>query len=209
MKRSLDIVLSVFLLAALLPLLFILSVLVRINLGSPILFRQQRAGLFARPFTMLKFRTMGTARDKDGNLLSDAERMTQFGRFLRSTSLDELPELINVLKGEMSLVGPRPLLLEYLPLYSAEQQRRHDVRPGITGWAQVHGRNALRWEEKLRLDTWYVDNHSLWLDLKITLMTIGQVVSCRGIRQEGHVTSEPFRGTVPLALEKAQPEGRR
>jgi lipopolysaccharide/colanic/teichoic acid biosynthesis glycosyltransferase len=194
-KRSIDIVLSLLALVVLSPLLLILAILVRTKLGSPILFRQSRPGLNGRPFQILKFRSMTHEKGADGTLLPDAERLPKFGRFLRATSLDELPELWNVLKGEMSLVGPRPLLTEYLDLYSAEQARRHDVRPGITGWAQVNGRNALSWDDKFRLDVWYVDNQSLWLDMKIMWMTITRVASGDGVSQDGHVTMEPFRGS--------------
>jgi len=169
---------------------------VRRKLGRPVLFRQSRPGLHERSFEIRKFRTMTDDRDTDGNLLADSERLLPFGRFLRSTSLDELPELWNVLKGEMSLVGPRPLLMEYLDLYSEEQARRHEVRPGITGWAQVNGRNALTWEEKFDLDVWYVDNHSLWLDLKILILTIARVFKREGVSQEGHATMERFQGST-------------
>jgi len=194
MKRLLDIVVSSFALALLSPLLVVLSFLIRRRLGSPILFRQVRPGKDGKPFEMLKFRSMTDARDTDGALLPDADRLTPFGQFLRSTSLDELPELWNVLKGEMSLVGPRPLLMEYLPLYSPEQARRHEVRPGVTGWAQVNGRNALSWEEKFALDIWYVDNRSLWLDLKIIVATIGKVVKRSGISADGEATMPRFEG---------------
>lgn len=194
MKRLLDIVVSSFALALLSPLLVILSLLIRRRLGSPILFRQVRPGKDGKPFEMLKFRSMTGARAADGALLPDAERLTPFGQFLRSTSLDELPELWNVLRGDMSLVGPRPLLMEYLPLYSPEQARRHEVRPGVTGWAQVNGRNALSWEEKFALDIWYVDNRSLWLDLKIIVATIGRVVKRSGISADGEATMSRFEG---------------
>lgn len=177
------------------PLLMILVLLVRINLGPSVLFRQIRPGLHGKPFKMFKFRTMTNERDVGGNLLPDDQRLTPFGKFLRSSSLDELPELINVLRGEMSLIGPRPLLMEYLPRYSPEQARRHDVKPGITGWAQVNGRNAISWDEKLSLDVWYVDNQSFWLDLKIIWMTIKNVVKREGIAQNGHVTMEKFKGS--------------
>ena len=195
MKRSIDFLLSFIALVALSPLLLLLGILVRLLLGSPVLFRQTRPGLGGRPFRLIKFRTMTDGTDIDGVLLPDSERLTAFGRMLRATSLDELPELWNVLKGDMSLVGPRPLLMEYLDLYTAEQARRHEVRPGITGWAQVNGRNALSWEDKFALDTWYVDNRSLWLDLKILLMTLVSVVRRDGVSQQGHVTMEPFRGS--------------
>lgn len=194
MKRLFDIVISSFALALLSPLLGVLSFLIRRRLGSPILFRQVRPGKDGKPFEMLKFRTMTDARGADGALLPDADRLTPFGRFLRSTSLDELPELWNVLKGDMSLVGPRPLLMEYLPLYSPEQARRHEVRPGVTGWAQVNGRNALSWEEKFALDIWYVDNRSFRLDLRIIVMTIGKVLKRSGIAADGEATMPRFNG---------------
>lgn len=177
------------------PLLLGVALLVRWKLGGIILFRQTRPGLHGKPFQMIKFRTMRDAFRLDGQLLPDAERMTPLGRFLRSTSLDELPELWNVLKGDMSLVGPRPLLMEYLPLYSPEQARRHDVRPGITGWAQVNGRNAISWEEKFALDVWYVDNRSFWLDLRILLLTIRRVLIRDGINAQGEATMSKFTGT--------------
>ncbi|MGB3273763.1 MAG: sugar transferase [Xanthobacteraceae bacterium] len=197
MKRAFDIVASCVLLVLLAPVLMALAMLVRWRLGQPVLFRQTRPGMGARPFTMLKFRTMRDARDRSGQPLPDAERLTSFGRFLRSTSLDELPELWNVLKGDMSLVGPRPLLMEYLPLYSAEQARRHDMRPGMTGWAQVNGRNALSWEDKFRLDIWYVDNQSFWLDMKIIVLTVAKVLSRSGIAADGEATMHKFTGTPP------------
>jgi lipopolysaccharide/colanic/teichoic acid biosynthesis glycosyltransferase len=177
-----------------LPLL-ILVCMIRRKLGRPVLFRQGRPGFNGEPFKMIKFRTMTNECDSDGNLLPDSQRLTSFGRFLRSTSLDELPELWNVLRGEMSLVGPRPLLMEYLPLYTEEQARRHEVRPGITGWAQVNGRNAISWEEKFKLDVWYVDNHSLLLDLKIILLTIKKVIKRDGISAQGEATMTPFKGS--------------
>lgn len=176
-----------------LPML-VIALLVRIKLGSPVLFRQQRPGLHGEPFTLLKFRTMTDARDKEGNLLPDAQRLPPFGRFLRTTSLDELPELWNVLRGEMSLVGPRPLLMEYLPRYTPQQMRRHEVRPGITGWAQINGRNAISWEEKFTLDVWYVDHLSLWLDVKIIALTLWKIVRCEGISQPGVATTNKFMG---------------
>jgi len=194
LKRAFDIFCSALALMLLWPVLLILYVLVRVNLGSPVLFRQQRPGLHGRPFVMLKFRTMLDSLDADGNSLPDDVRLTRFGRLLRATSLDELPELWNVLKGDMSLVGPRPLLMEYLPLYSAEQARRHDVRPGITGWAQVNGRNALGWKQKFELDTWYVDNRSFWLDIRILLLTVRKVLVREGISAEGQVTMSKFSG---------------
>jgi len=183
-------------LCVLAPLLIIVALVLRLNMGRPILFRQLRPGLHGRPFTLLKFRTMADARGNEGRLLSDAERLTGLGRFLRRTSLDELPELVNVLCGSMSLVGPRPLLMRYLDRYSREQMRRHEVRPGITGWAQVNGRNALTWEEKFKLDLWYVDNRSLRLDLKILWMTAVGVVTGRGISADGHATMPEFVGEV-------------
>ncbi len=181
-----------FLLLAL-PML-LLAVLVRLMLGSPILFRQLRPGINGQPFTLLKFRTMTDARGKNGRLLTDSQRLTSFGRFLRSTSMDELPELWNVLRGDMSLVGPRPLLMEYLSLYSPEQARRHEVKPGITGWAQVNGRNALSWEDRFQLDVWYVDHRSLWLDLRILWMTVRKVLAREGISGQGEATMSKFEG---------------
>ena len=177
------------------PILFVVAVLVRQKLGSPILFTQVRPGLGGQPFKMVKFRTMLDAHDAQGNPLPDEQRLTQFGSFLRSTSLDELPGLWNVITGDMSLVGPRPLLMEYLPLYTAEQAKRHDVRPGVTGWAQINGRNAISWEEKFKLDTWYVDHQSFLLDLKIILLTIKKVLIRDGISAEGEVTMSKFTGT--------------
>jgi len=194
-KRLFDIFASAFGLLLLLPLIFMVSWQVHRKLGSPLLFRQIRPGLHGKGFEILKFRTMRDAVDAQGKPLPDAERMTPLGRFLRSTSLDELPELINVLRGEMSLVGPRPLLIEYLPLYNTEQARRHEVRPGITGWAQVNGRNALSWEEKFKLDVWYVDNQSLWLDMKIIFLTVWKVVRRDGISAEGEATMPRFTGS--------------
>ena len=197
MKRIFDsflAALSVLLLA--LPLLFLIWQ-VRRKLGSPVFFRQTRPGLHGRPFEMVKFRTMTDVRGPDGQLLPDAVRLTAFGRFLRATSLDELPELWNVLKGDMSLVGPRPLLMEYLPLYSPEQARRLDVRPGITGWAQVNGRNALSWEEKFKLDGWYVDHRSLWLDIRILWLTVRKVLVREGINADGEATMSKFTGGKP------------
>jgi sugar transferase EpsL len=194
-KRIMDVVVSGTGLLVLLPLLAIIAIAVRLSLGSPVLFRQVRAGRRGLPFTIIKFRTMRDACHTDGREASDADRLTKLGRFLRSTSLDELPELFNVLRGDMSLVGPRPLLMEYLPFYDRVQSRRHEVRPGITGWAQVNGRNAVTWDEKFRMDVWYVDNQSLWLDLRI-LMRTGLLVLVRdGISQPGHATAEKFRGT--------------
>ncbi|CAK8723188.1 MAG: Sugar transferase involved in LPS biosynthesis (colanic, teichoic acid) [Candidatus Electronema aureum] len=179
----------------LLPMLFIIAFLVRVKLGSPVFFCQLRPGLHGTPFKMVKFRTMIDSYDADGELLPDSVRLTSFGKFLRSTSLDELPGLWNVLKNEMCLVGPRPLLMEYLPLYSQEQARRHEVRPGITGWAQVNGRNAISWDEKFKLDVWYVDNQSLLLDFRILWLTVKKVFVREGISQEGQATMEAFQGT--------------
>lgn len=195
LKRLLDIICSLFALFFFMPVLLFVAWTIRRKLGSPVLFQQVRPGLHGQPFKMIKFRTMRDAVDAQGNLLPDSERMTPFGNFLRSTSLDELPELWNVLKGEMSLVGPRPLLMEYLPLYSPEQARRHEVRPGVTGWAQVNGRNALSWDEKFKLDVWYVDNHSFWLDLKILLRTVKKVFVREGISAAGEATMPRFTGS--------------
>jgi lipopolysaccharide/colanic/teichoic acid biosynthesis glycosyltransferase len=194
MKRAFD--LFVVSLTALLwvPTLLLVAGLIRFRMGSPVLFKQARPGLHGKPFLLVKFRTMSDARDASGNLLPDAARLTQLGRMLRATSLDELPELWNVMKGEMSLVGPRPLLMEYLPLYDARQARRHDVRPGLTGWAQVNGRNAIPWEEKFALDVWYVDNRSLWLDVKILWHTFMRVVRHEGISAPGEATAPRFTG---------------
>ena len=195
LKRLFDILGAVFGLLILLPIIVTLAWQVRRKLGSPVLFRQTRPGLHGKPFQLIKFRTMRNAIGLDGRPLPDSERMTSFGSFLRSASLDELPELWNVLKGDMSLVGPRPLLMEYLPLYSLEQARRHELRPGVTGWAQVNGRNALSWEEKFRLDVWYVDNHSFWLDLKILALTVKKVFVREGISAAGEVTMTYFTGS--------------
>lgn len=194
MKRLFDLVSASLALLLLFPVLLLVAWLVHRRLGSPVLFRQVRPGLHGKPFEMVKFRTMRDAVDTEGNALPDAERLTPFGRFLRSTSLDELPELWNVIKGDMSLVGPRPLLMEYLPLYSAEQARRHEVRPGITGWAQVNGRNAVSWPEKFALDIWYVDNRSLLLDIRILILTIKKVFVREGISAEGQATASRFTG---------------
>tara|TARA_R110002074_G_scaffold293356_1_gene465070 strand:+ start:123 stop:731 length:609 start_codon:yes stop_codon:yes gene_type:complete len=194
-KRIFDVLVSVAALMMLLPVIGVVALLIHRKLGSPVLFRQIRPGKNGKPFQMVKFRTMRDALDAQGNPLPDFERMTTFGQFLRSSSLDELPGLWNVLKGEMSLVGPRPLLMEYLPLYSKEQYRRHDVRPGVTGWAQVNGRNAISWEEKFKLDVWYVDNRSLCLDLKILFLTIKKVLVRDGISGEGEVTMSRFTGS--------------
>jgi sugar transferase EpsL len=197
-KRLLDLALTIPLLVITSPLLAVLVVIVRFAMGAPVLFKQQRPGLYCRPFTLLKFRTMAHSFDSHGNPLPDAQRLTRLGRFLRSTSLDELPELINVLKGDMSLVGPRPLLMEYLPRYTPHQLRRHKVKPGITGWAQINGRNALSWERKFELDLWYVDHWSLVLDLKIVAATIWKIASRQGVTAPGHATMPEFTGTGPL-----------
>jgi lipopolysaccharide/colanic/teichoic acid biosynthesis glycosyltransferase len=194
-KRAFDCLSSILGAIVVSPVIFITTLLVRIKIGSPVLFTQDRPGLKGRPFRIYKFRTMTDERDPDGKLLPDADRLVPFGRFLRSTSLDELPALINVLRGDMSLVGPRPLLMEYLDRYSSEQARRHNVRPGITGWAQVNGRNALSWEEKFTLDVWYVDNWSLWLDVKILFLTLWKTVRREDISQEGQATMSKFMGT--------------
>lgn len=193
-KRSFDVAASVLLLALLGPALMLLAVMVRVKLGAPVLFSQERPGLGGRVFRLYKFRTMTDARDENGELLPDSERLTPFGRFVRSTSLDELPELFNVLKGDMSLVGPRPLLVEYLDRYTPEQARRHEVRPGITGLAQVSGRNALAWEDRFALDVWYVDHQSLWLDLKILVRTVTTVLRREGIAEDGQETMSEFLG---------------
>ena len=194
-KRLFDFLMALFGLALLSPVLAILAWQIRKKLGSPVLFRQTRPGLNGEPFQMVKFRTMRDAIGPDGQSLPDSERMTPFGSFLRSASLDELPELWNVLKGDMSLVGPRPLLMEYLPLYSPEQARRHEVRPGVTGWAQINGRNALSWDEKFAMDVWYVDNRSFWLDVKIIFLTVKKVVIKDGISADGHATMPHFKGS--------------
>ena len=198
MKRLLDVLIAGLALLVLCIPLLLLLLLVRMKLGTPALFSQLRPGRHGRPFRMYKLRSMTDARDADGKLLPDSERLTRFGRFLRSTSLDELPELWNVLTGEMSLVGPRPLLMEYLPLYSAEQARRHEVRPGLTGWAQVNGRNALDWEDRFRLDVWYVDNQTMSLDLRILWLTLLKVFAREGISAAGEATMTRFTGSQPL-----------
>lgn len=194
MKRLFDLLLILLGLPLLLSLFVITALLVRIKLGSPILFKQVRPGMNARPFTMIKFRTMTDERDEHGKLLPDEVRLTQFGQFLRSTSLDELPELWNVIKGEMTLVGPRPLLVEYVPLYTDQQARRHEVRPGVTGWAQANGRNAISWEDKFELDVWYVDNQSFWLDMRIIWLTLYKVVKRDGVAADGEATMARFTG---------------
>ena len=195
MKRFIDIACSLLGLLILFPILILVFVLVRLKLGAPVFFTHDRPGLHGTPFKMIKFRTMVDAFNEAGNPLPDADRLTPFGKFLRKFSLDELPELWNVLKGDMSLVGPRPLLMEYLPLYSSAQLKRHNVKPGITGWAQVNGRNAISWEQKFELDVWYVENQSLWLDVKILFMTLFKVIKKEGISQDGHVTMEKFTGS--------------
>lgn len=195
MKRAVDLFLALLAFIALSPLMLFLMMAIHLSLGDPVLFKQIRPGRYQKPFKMFKFRTMCDAFDCNGVELSDAQRLTKLGSFLRSTSLDELPELWNVIKGDMSLVGPRPLLMEYCELYTPEQARRHEVRPGITGWAQVNGRNAISWEEKFKLDVWYVDNQSFWLDIKILLMTVKKVFAREGISAEGHVTIEKFKGS--------------
>jgi lipopolysaccharide/colanic/teichoic acid biosynthesis glycosyltransferase len=196
-KRLSDIILTIPVLILLSPILAVISILVLCVHGKPILFRQQRPGYKGQIFTIYKFRTMKNQVDSRGHLLPDEKRLTKLGRFLRATSLDELPELFNVLKGEMSLVGPRPLLIDYLPLYSSEQARRHDMPPGMTGWAQINGRNALSWPDKFQLDVWYVDHWSLWLDIKILIKTIVKVLKREGISQPGQATAAPFKGNNP------------
>ncbi len=193
-KRIFDLASASLGLLVLSPLILLIAILVAIFIGVPILFRQQRPGYKARPFYIYKFRTMTAARDADGNLLPDAARLTRFGRFLRSLSLDELPELYNILRGDMSLVGPRPLITEYLPLYSPEQMRRHDVFPGLTGWAQINGRNAIDWPTRFALDVWYVDHRSFWLDIQIILKTIWKVIKRENVNQPGQATIEYFTG---------------
>jgi sugar transferase EpsL len=193
-KRIFDLLAATIAVIVLSPFIIIIAVLVRVNLGAPILFRQQRPGYKGHPFHIFKFRTMTNRLAPDGSLLADTKRLGRFGRFLRSTSLDELPELLNILRGEMSLVGPRPLLMEYLPLYSPEQSRRHNMLPGLTGWAQVNGRNTLTWQDKFKLDVWYVDHWNFWLDIKIIFMTIGKVFKREGIAQAGQATMEKFTG---------------
>lgn len=195
-KRVFDIFCAALALLILSPVIAAIAWQIRRRLGSPVLFRQTRPGLNGKPFEMIKFRSMRDAVDARGNPLPDSERMTPFGAFMRASSLDELPELWNVLKGDMSLVGPRPLLMEYLPLYSPEQRRRHEVRPGVTGWAQINGRNALSWEEKFRLDVWYIDNRSFWLDLKILFLTVKKVLVRDGISAAGEVTMPKFTGSI-------------
>lgn len=193
-KRIFDLTFALIALIILSPVLILTAIFVRIFIGSPILFTQQRPGYMGRPFHIYKFRSMTNRFARDGSLLSDAERLTRFGRILRSLSLDELPELFNILRGEMSFVGPRPLLMDYLPLYSPEQMRRHDVMPGLTGWAQVNGRNAIDWPSRFRMDVWYVDNWSFWLDIRIIFMTVSKVVLREGVNQAGQSTVEYFKG---------------
>jgi len=195
MKRLFDWITASVILLVSSPVILVVTLLVALKLGRPVLFKQQRPGLRGKPFYIYKFRTMADLRDDQGNLLPDKLRMTSFGRFLRKTSLDELPQLFNVLRGELSLVGPRPLLMQYLNRYTAEQARRHEVRPGITGWAQVNGRNAISWEEKFKLDVWYVDNRSFGLDMKILWMTAKKVIKSEGVSQQNHVTMEEFQGS--------------
>ena len=195
LKRSMDIFGAIFGLVFLSPLFLAVALLVRNKLGSPVIFRQERAGKDGKPFTIYKFRTMTDERDREGNLLPDEKRLTRFGAFLRSTSIDELPELWNVLKGEMSLVGPRPLHMRYIERYSTEQARRLKIRPGMTGWAQVNGRNALTWEDRFKMDVWYVDNRNLWLDIRILLLTMLKVFKQEGISGKNHPTMEEFMGT--------------
>lgn len=195
MKRVIDLILVILSTPLWAPLIVIVAALVRVKLGSPVLFRQKRPGLHGKIFEVLKFRTMTESRGPDGRLLPDAERMIPFGRWLRSSSLDELPELFNVLRGDMSLVGPRPLLVQYLDRYTPEQGRRHEVRPGLTGWAQINGRNTISWEKKFDYDIWYVDNRSFWLDLKILLITVKRVVIKDGISADGEATMPEFQGT--------------
>jgi sugar transferase EpsL len=195
LKRGFDVLMAILLIVVLSPLILIIVLSVRVAMGSPVLFHQIRPGLHARPFKFLKFRTMTEGRDPAGEMLSDSQRLTHFGAWLRRSSLDELPQLINVLRGDMSLVGPRPLLMKYLPLYSAEQARRHQVRPGITGWAQVRGRNSVEWESKFSMDVWYVENCSFWLDCQILWRTVATVVRSRGTSYAGHVTMPEFKGS--------------
>lgn len=196
LKRLFDFIIALTATVVLSPLFLGIAGLVRWRLGSPVLFRQERPGHLGQPFTIFKFRTMRTIMDDQGQLLSDDQRLTRFGRFLRSTSLDELPELLNVLKGNMSLVGPRPLLVNYLPLYTPQQMRRHEVLPGITGWAQINGRNSLSWEEKFDLDLWYVDHLSLWIDIRIIFLTLWKIIRREDINQPGNATMSEFMGTT-------------
>ncbi|TXC92427.1 sugar transferase [Metabacillus litoralis] len=195
MKRIFDVIFSLILLICLFPIIVILACFVKVKLGSPILFKQVRPGLHGSSFYFYKFRTMTSERDENGVMLPDHQRLTYFGKFLRKYSLDEFPQLFNVLKGDISIVGPRPLLMEYLPLYTDEQKKRHDVKPGITGWAQINGRNSISWEEKFELDIWYVQNQSFLLDMKILILTVGKVLKSEGINQQGNATIEKFKGS--------------
>lgn len=201
MKRLLDLISSILLLILLSPIILFTAMFVKVKLGAPVLFKQKRPGLYEKPFYLYKFRTMTDGRDRNGNLLTDKHRLTPAGQFLRKYSLDELPQLINVLRGELSLVGPRPLLMEYLPLYTKEQAKRHLVKPGITGLSQISGRNTLSWEEKFKLDVWYVENQSLLLDLKILWRTVYKVIQTEGVTQPGNVTMEPFKGSKSIVKE--------
>ncbi|MFJ5759883.1 sugar transferase [Neobacillus sp. NPDC093182] len=196
MKRMFDFTVSLVLLVSFFPFFFIFALLVKLKLGSPIIFKQQRPGLYEKPFYLYKLRTMTDERDQKGQLMPDDKRLTTFGQFLRKYSIDEYPQLINVIKGDISLVGPRPLLMEYLPLYTQEQSKRHNVRPGITGWAQINGRNAINWEEKFSLDIWYINNRNFLLDLKILILTINKVIKKEGIKHASHVTMPLFKGGV-------------
>ncbi|MBE3144749.1 MAG: sugar transferase [Planctomycetes bacterium] len=195
-KRLFDILFTILALCVLAPIIGVIALFVRVNLGWPVIFSQKRPGLNEKPFTLIKFRTMTAAYDAQGNVYPDAERLTSFGRFLRTMSLDELPELFNVLRSEMSIVGPRPLLIKYLGLYTPEQARRHKIKPGITGWAQINGRNAIAWEGKFKLDVWYVDHISFWLDIKIIALTLWALLKRKDINQPGQVTMEEFLGTA-------------
>jgi sugar transferase EpsL len=201
MKRLLDLISCILLLILLSPIILFTAMFVKVKLGAPVLFKQKRPGLYGKPFYLYKFRTMTDGRDRNGNLLSDKLRLTPAGQFLRKYSLDELPQLINVLKGELSLVGPRPLLMEYLPLYTKEQAKRHLVKPGITGLSQISGRNTISWEEKFKLDVWYVQNQSFLLDLKILWRTVYKVIQTEGVTQPGNVTMEPFKGSKSIVKE--------
>ncbi|MBW3495099.1 MULTISPECIES: sugar transferase [Bacillus] len=196
MKRCFDMFISLFLLLCFSFVIALIAIFVKFKLGSPIFFKQERPGLYGKPFNLYKFRTMTNEKDKDGNLLSDEIRLTSFGNFLRKYSLDELPQLINVVKGHLSLVGPRPLLMAYIPLYSQEQAKRHNVRPGITGWAQINGRNSISWDEKFKLDIWYVENKSWYLDLKILFLTFVKVLKSDGIQNSNHATMPVFKGSI-------------
>ncbi|MEM9282986.1 MAG: sugar transferase [Verrucomicrobiota bacterium] len=196
-KRGFDLIVSLIVGVVLLPLFLVIAILIRLKLGTPVIFSQLRPGLRGELFELKKFRTMTGARDDNGVLLPDEERLTAFGRLLRSLSLDELPEILNIIRGEMSFVGPRPLLPEYLPLYTEEQNRRHEARPGLTGWAQVNGRNEITWEERFEMDVWYVDHRSFWFDMKILWMTILAVITRRGVAAQDHVTMPRFRGSKP------------